>query len=37
MLRVDYLINKMLENIDAATMELESKALEQEKDLLKKK
>lgn len=36
MLRVDYIINKMLENIDSATMELERVALEESEGLFKK-
>ena len=33
MLRVDYIINKMLENIDSATLELEIASLEEIEDL----
>ena len=33
MLRVDYIINKMLENIDSATLELERASLEEIEDL----
>ena len=33
MLRVDYLINKMIESVDAATIELEDAGLEVIQDL----
>ena len=36
MLRVDYLINKMIENINKATIELEDVSLETTEDLFKK-
>jgi len=37
MLRIDYLLNKMIENINDATIKLEDASLEIEKDLLEKK
>ena len=36
MFRVDYLINKMIENINKATIELEDVSLETTEDLFKK-
>ncbi len=37
MLRIDYLINKMIESIDDATIELEDASLEDVKDLFETK
>ena len=34
MIRVDYLLNKMIENIENATLLLEEASLEKNKDLL---
>ena len=37
MLRIDYLLNKMIENINDATIKLEDASLETEENLLEKK
>lgn len=37
MLRIDYLLNKMIETVEVATLELEGFGIENGSDLLKKK